>query len=91
MKRVYGSFSANVLQKTMDYRTPPERLWDNLKIEASKWAVSDKPLPEPAACEDVIRRMAGGLRMPDDIVAFYAAEFSAIVIEKRERLGDPIT
>lgn len=74
----------------VDNRTSIERLWDEMKIEAAKWAASDEPAPEPADCEGLIRKMARGMQLPDDIIRFYASEFSAIIREKRERLGDVI-
>jgi hypothetical protein len=61
-----------------------------MKIEAAKWAASDRRILEPADCEGLIRKLARGMQLPDDIVRFYASEFCAIVREKRERLGDVI-
>jgi hypothetical protein len=74
----------------VDSRTSVERLWDDIKVEAAKWAASSKPLPEPGECEVLIRKLARSLQLPDDIVTFYAGEFCAIVKEKRALLGDAI-
>lgn len=82
---VWGSLRFNFLN--VDSRTSVERLWDDIKIEAAKWAASSKPFPEPGECEALIRRLAR-LQLPDNVVSFYAQEFCGIVKEKRERLGD---
>ena len=71
------------------YDTPIEQFWGRLKNAAAKWAASDLPDPQDEDCRKIVVAEAHGLRLRDEILDYYVAEFCRMVAEKRERLdGD---
>jgi hypothetical protein len=68
------------------YETSIEQFWERLKIAAAKWAASENPIPENGECRKIIMAECRGIRLTDEVLDYYTAEFCRMVQEKRARL-----